>query len=172
MRQVIRTDLDLARRPLASPRDDLPTPSRQARRTKPTSTKTPEHQAFPPPAPIPAWARASGRAGEGDPLFAAGAGLALLDAFLRTDPPAAGALRARLALQSAAASAKILRLNADEAALRDLRFAVGDPRGPAANLLRSGAMAPAGRPVSTPAGFTTRRRGSTWPRTRTASQRA
>ena len=31
--------------------------------------------------------------------------------------------------------AKILRVNADEAALRDLRFAVGDPLGPAANLL-------------------------------------
>jgi hypothetical protein len=59
----------------------------------------------------------------------------MLDAFLRTDPPAAGALRARLALRSAAASAKILRLNTDEAALRDLRFAVGDPSGAAANLL-------------------------------------
>jgi Protein of unknown function (DUF1403) len=68
-------------------------------------------------------------------LFAAGAGLALLDAFLRVDPPATGALRARLALQSAAACAKILRINADEAALRDLRFAVGDPLGLAANLL-------------------------------------
>ena len=91
--------------------------------------------------------RQSGRAGERDPLFAAGAGLALLDACLRADPPAAGALRARLALQSAAASATILRLNADEAALRDLRFAVGDPGGPAANLLslrRDGA----GRPPS------------------------
>ena len=41
----------------------------------------------------------------------------------------------RLALKSAAASAKILRVNADEAALRDLSFAVGDPLGPAANLL-------------------------------------
>jgi hypothetical protein len=59
----------------------------------------------------------------------------LLDAYLRANPPAAGALRARLALQSAAASAKILRLNADAAALRDLCFAVGDPLGPAANLL-------------------------------------
>jgi Protein of unknown function (DUF1403) len=80
-------------------------------------------------------------------LFFAGAGLALLDAALRAEPPAAGALRARLALQSAAASAKILRVNADEAALRDLSFAVGDPRGPAANLLslwRDGA----GRPPS------------------------
>jgi hypothetical protein len=68
-------------------------------------------------------------------LFAAGAGLALLDAHLRRDPPWARALRSRLALQSAAASAKILRLNADAAALRDLRFAVGDA-GPAARLLQ------------------------------------
>ena len=104
-----------------------------------------ETQAFPSAAP--AWARASGRAGEGDPLFFAGVGLALLDAFLRCDPPSAGALRARLALRSAAAAAKILRLNADEGALRDLRFAVGDALGPAANLLshwRDGA----GRPPS------------------------
>jgi Protein of unknown function (DUF1403) len=122
---------------LADPAVDLgasvAAPLWQPLRTKRTPTKTPERQAFPPPALIPAWARASGRAG--DPLFAAGAVLALLDAFLRHDPPAAGALRARLALQSAAASAKILRLNADIAALRDLRFALGDPPGPAATLL-------------------------------------
>jgi hypothetical protein len=67
-------------------------------------------------------------------LFAAGAGLALLDAHLRRAPSAAGALRQRLALKSAAASAKILRLNTDEGALRDLRFAVGDA-GQAARLL-------------------------------------
>jgi hypothetical protein len=62
-------------------------------------------------------------------------------------PPAASALRARLALQSATAAAKILRLNASEGALRDLRFAAVDPLGPAANLLslwRDGA----GRPPS------------------------
>jgi hypothetical protein len=73
--------------------------------------------------------------------------LIFLDAYLRAEPPAAGAFRSRLALQSAAASAKILRLNADEAALRDLRFAVGDPSGPAANLLsvwRDGAGRPPG----------------------------
>ena len=114
-------------------RTPLPLPQPLRRRQFPK--KTSEHQALPPPSPIPAWARASGRAGEGGQLFAAGAGLALLDAALRADPPAAGAQRARLALQSAAACAKILRLNADEAALRDLRFAVGDPIGPAANLL-------------------------------------
>ena len=55
---------------------------------------------------------------------------ALLDAFLRRDPPAAGTLRSRLALLSAGACAKILRLNADAAALRDLRFATGDNPGP------------------------------------------
>ena len=89
--------------------------------------------------------RAEGQAG--DPLFVAGAGLALLDAVLRRDPPAAGALRARLALQSAAASAKILRLNADEGALRDLRFAVGDEpaRGEAAS-----AVARPRRPAAQP----------------------
>ena len=67
-------------------------------------------------------------------MFAAGASLALLDAFLRADPRCAAALRSRLALQSAAASAKIVRVNADEGALRDLRFAAGDALGPAANL--------------------------------------
>ena len=63
---------------------------------------------------------------------------------MRTDPPAA-VFGSRLALQSAAACAKILRLNTDAAALRDLRFAVGDPLGPAANLLslwRDGAERP------------------------------
>jgi hypothetical protein len=131
---VIRTELDL----LATAAEDLganiAAPFHQPPRAKRTPKKASEGPVFPPPALVPAWARASGRAGEGDPLFFAGAGLALLDAFLRADPPAAGALRARLALQSAAASAKILRLNADEGALRDLRFAAETALGPAANL--------------------------------------
>ncbi len=131
---MIRADPNLLADRAPDPLERALAPLRQPLRTKRTSAKTPETQVFSPPAPIPAWARAGGRAGEGEPLFFAGAGLALLDAFLRADPPAAGALRARLALQSAAASAKILRVNADEAALRDLRFAVGDPIGPAANL--------------------------------------
>jgi hypothetical protein len=145
--QVIRADLHpLADRAPDRPERDDARPATRAR-AKPSPAKTAERQAFPPPGPIPTWARAGGRAGEGEPLFFAGAGLALLDAALRADPPAAGALRSRLALQSAAAAARILRLNADEAALRDLRFAVGDPLGPAANLLslwRDGA----GRPPS------------------------
>jgi hypothetical protein len=131
---VIRAEFEpLADRAPDSPERDDARPATRAR-AKPSPAKTAERQAFP-PAPIPAWARASGRAGEGDPLFAAGAALALLDGHLRTDPPAAGALRVRLALKSATASAKMLSVNTDEGALRDLRFAVGDPLGPAANLL-------------------------------------
>jgi Protein of unknown function (DUF1403) len=143
---VIRADFALLADPPPDPEDRVPAPSAPQARAKTSPAKTPERQAPPPPAPIPAWARASRRA-DGDPLFAAGAGLALLDACLRADPPAVGALRARLALQSATAAAKILRLNADAAALRDLRFAAGEPHGPAASLLslwRDGA----GRPPS------------------------
>jgi hypothetical protein len=132
---VIRTEFELLADLPPDSLDHAPASLRQPSRAKQTSTKAQETQAPPPPAPIPAWARANGRAGQGDPLFGAGVGLALLDAFLRADPPAAGALRARLALQSAAASAKILHLNADAAALRDLGFAVGDPLGAAATLL-------------------------------------
>ena len=132
---MIRTRLTFVPDPITDLGEGVPAPLRRSVGASQTSAKAPETPAFPPPAPIPAWARASGRA-DGDPLFAAGAALALLDAFLRRDPPAAGALRARLALQSAATSAKILRLNADEAALRDLRFAVGDALGPAAKLLK------------------------------------
>jgi hypothetical protein len=128
---VIRADVDLLPDRTPDPLERIPAPPARA---KPSPAKTAERRAFPPPGPIPAWARAGGRAGEGEPLFFAGAGLALLDAALRANPPAAGALRSRLALQSAAASAKILRVNADEGALRDLRFAVGDPLGPAATL--------------------------------------
>jgi Protein of unknown function (DUF1403) len=133
---VIRADLTLVPDPIANLGEAVPAPLRRSARTSRTSAKAVETQAFPPPAtaPVPAWARASGRAGE-DPLFAAGAGLALLDAVPRRDPPAAGALRQRLALISAGACAKMLRLNADQGALRDLRFAVGDA-GPAARLLQ------------------------------------
>ena len=132
---MIRADPNLLADLADDPGDGVPAPLRKRARAKPGTAKAPERHTFPPPASVPAWARASGRAGEGDPLFAAGAALALLDAALRHDPPAAGTLRSRLALKSAAVSAKILRVNTDEAALRDLRFAVGDPLGPAANLL-------------------------------------
>ena len=149
-RQVIRADLDPLDDRTPAPLERAPAPSAPRARTKTSPAKTPEHPAFPPP-PIPAWARASGRAGEGHPLFAAGAGLALLDAFLRTNPPAAGALRGRLALQSAGACAKILRLNAAEGALRDLRFAIGEDASPAARLLRLWRELP-GRPPALDSG--------------------
>ncbi len=71
----------------------------------------------------PAWAGppARGAAAEltAGAAFSAGAGLALLDQLLRAEPPFAGALRQRLALRAAAASASLLRLREDEAALRD-----------------------------------------------------
>ena len=132
---MIRADPDLSSERAADRGEGVAPPSLRPKRGNGIASNPLELQRFPPPAPMPAWARASGRAGEGDPLFAAGAGLALLDAFLRRDPPCAGALRSRLALMSAGACAKILRLNADEGALRDLRFAVGDELGPAASLL-------------------------------------
>jgi Protein of unknown function (DUF1403) len=131
---VIRPELTLVPDPLAELREAFPALGGRQARAKTHSPNAPEIKAVPTPAAVPTWARANGRAGE-DPLFFAGAGLALLDAHLRREPPAAGALRTRLALQSAAASAKILRLHADTAALRDLRFASGDA-GPAATLLQ------------------------------------
>ena len=131
--QVIRPGLTLVPDPLDELREAVPALGVRRARTKANSPKAPEIKTFPLPAAVPTWARANGRAGE-DSLFVAGASLALLDAHLRRDPPAAGALRSRLALHSAAASAKMVRLNADAAALRDLRLAVGDA-GPAARLL-------------------------------------
>jgi Protein of unknown function (DUF1403) len=135
---VIRVDLEPSPAPLADPTADVvefvAAPRRPTQRAKRTAANPLPVQPFSAPAPLPAWARPSGRA-DGDPLFFAGVGLALLDAFLRRDPPCAGALRSRLALKSAAASARILRLNAHEGALRDLRFAVGEELGPAAKLL-------------------------------------
>ena len=133
---MIRAELTLVPDPLVDLGEAVPALGVRQARERTRSLKAPEIHTVLPPAAVPAWARASGRAGESVPLFFAGAGLALLDAFLRRDPPAAGALRARLALQSAAASAKILRLNADEGALRDLRFAVAAEPLPAAKLLQ------------------------------------
>ena len=135
---MIRAEPDLLADLADDPDATAPAPPSRGVRARRSASNPLGQQPFPPlaAAPVPSWARASGRAGQGDPLFAAGAGLALLDAFLRRDPPAASALRQRLALTSAAASAKILRVNADEGALRDLRFAMGDDPGPAARLLR------------------------------------
>ena len=92
---MIRADLDLLPDPCRRPGRDRAGAAITGRAgaaeriAKAPGTATPFRRSA---APVPAWARASGRAGQGDPLFAAGAGLALLDAFLRRDPPCAGAL--------------------------------------------------------------------------------
>jgi hypothetical protein len=70
--------------------------------------------------------------------FLAGAGLALLDARVRAEPPFTGVWRQRLALEAAAASARILRRGEDEAMLRDafyLRRGDADDPGPAGRIL-------------------------------------
>ncbi len=133
---MIRPELTLVPDPLVDLGEAVPAPCAGAPRDEAGPRRKPrKRKPFRRRRAVPAWARASGRAGESDPLFFAGASLALLDAHLRRDPPAAGALRSRLALQSAAASARILRLNADAAALRDLRFTATAEPPPAAKLL-------------------------------------
>ena len=89
--------------------------------------------------PFPAWARVEVGGQEASPaaFFAAGASLALLDCVLRQDLPCAGAVRQRLALKAAAASARILLLREDEAALRDAEhLAAAEDPGPAGRLHR------------------------------------
>jgi len=107
---------------------------RRPRSVEPAPPQSPlNYRAFP------SWARVELTPLEEGPgaFFAAGAGLALLDGILRQEPPFAGALRSRLALKAAAASAKILRLREDEAALRDAEhLAVAEEPGPAGRLHR------------------------------------
>ena len=94
--------------------------------------------------PLPRWitARTVERSGVGNdpvpPAFADGAALFALDQIIRANPPWLGALRLRQALKAAAACARILRLNADEAALRDTEYLTrpGDDPGPVGRLYR------------------------------------
>ncbi len=76
--------------------------------------------------------------GSRDAAFFAGASLALLDQILRRDPPFAGALRQRLALQAAAACAKMARLREDASNLRDAEHLapVGGETSPAGRVHR------------------------------------
>ncbi len=79
----------------------------------------------------------SGAPGALDAAFLAGAGLAALDPLLRTEAPWRGCWGARLALEAAAASARLLGRAEDETALRDA-FTLrrpGDDPGPAGRLL-------------------------------------
>jgi hypothetical protein len=77
-------------------------------------------------------------AGRSDAAFFAGAGLALLDTILRENPPFAGALRQRLALQAAVSCAKIARRREDAANLRDAEHLapVGGETSPAGRVHR------------------------------------
>ena len=94
--------------------------------------------------PLPCWIadRTGDRTESGTDLvpsaFASGGALYALDQIIRADPPWLGALRLRQALKAAAACARILRLNADEAALRDAEYLTrpGDDPGPAGRMHR------------------------------------
>ena len=121
----------------------FPAPASRA----PPATRPRRRRAIEPPplqsplnyGPFPAWARVDWGAQEESPaaFFAAGASLALIDGVLLPNPLFAGALRSRLALRAAAASAKILRLRGDEGALRDAEhLAAADDPGPAGRLHR------------------------------------
>lgn len=70
--------------------------------------------------------------------FAAGASLFALDQIVRAEAPWLGCWRMRQALRAAAVAAKLLRLNADEADLRDAEHLTrpGDDPGPAGRLHR------------------------------------
>jgi hypothetical protein len=113
------------------PIDSAAAPSRPARRRPAQASRAAAEQpsnrlgsCVYPSCVYPSWAAPPARAGGAADLvagaaFSAGAGLALLDLILRAAPPFAGALRQRLALRAAAASAAALRLREDQAALRD-----------------------------------------------------
>src|SRR3954451_4647533 len=91
--------------------------------------------------PLPAWARWHGD--DAGPLseaaFAAGAAPLALDQIARAEPPWLGALRQRQALAAAAVSSRLMRLPADEAALRDAHHLTraGDDPGPSGRLHRA-----------------------------------
>jgi hypothetical protein len=107
---------------------------RHPRIVEPASPQSPLHYQ-----PFPAWARLEPKTPEAisAAFFAAGASLALLDGVLRQNPSFAGALRNRLALRAAAASARLLRLREDEAALRDAEhLAAAEDPGPGGRLHR------------------------------------
>jgi len=100
----MRYDSDMSRFDLAAPLGPENTPAPAARRSaraKPAASSMPQNQAV--ERIFPRWARKPADARE--LAFFAGAGLALLDASLRENPPFAGAVRQRLALRAATACA-------------------------------------------------------------------
>ena len=156
MRQVIRADSTCSPTRLRTLRN-ASRAARDTSRAKASPAKTPEQQAFPRrrrSRPGRGRAGGQGRAVPCSPPAPPSRFLMVFFAMSRLAPaPSASAWPC----MSAAASAKILRLNADEGALRDLRFAVGDALGPAANLLS--AMARSRAPAAQPRPRPDRRRG-------------
>jgi hypothetical protein len=98
------------------------------------------------PLPLPRWIGAVVEGGEADARdtsgqgrdarFAAGAAIFAIDQTVRSNPPWIGCWRMRLTLKALAAAAKGLRLDADEAGLRDALHLTraGDDPGPAGRL--------------------------------------
>jgi predicted ArsR family transcriptional regulator len=92
---------------------------------------------------FPSWARPPNEPAVGadagfEAALRASAGLAFLDAVLRTNPPFAGALRQRLALRAATACAAMARHREDSSALRDAEHlaSVGAQTSPAGRVHR------------------------------------
>lgn len=126
-------DPDTLFAPVARPPSGDELPRRRNRIAPPPASQALYFQSFP------SWASLDANAHENaaTAYLAAGVGLAVLDGFVRQEAPFAGAWRQRLALQAAAASAKLLRLREDDAALRDAtHLAVSDTAGPAGQLHR------------------------------------
>ena len=172
--QVIRADLDPRRRPVAdlgrralappaTARASQAEPRRKPRNGKPFRRRRRSR---------PGRGRAEGQ-GRAIPCSAPAPGSRCSTLFCAPTRPPPGRCAPAWRFRAPRPPPRSCASTRDEGALRDLRFAVGDPLGPAAKLLRSGATSPAGRPASTPAGSPPRRRGSTWLcRTRTASHPA
>jgi hypothetical protein len=93
---------------------------------------------------LPAWAVSRGRElSETDAAFSAGIALKSLDDLVHAAPPWLGCWRDRLALKSAAVTARMLGRNEEENALRDavLLTVSGDDPGPAGKLFLATRMA-------------------------------
>lgn len=93
--------------------------------------------------PLPRWITVAARPGvkqaaadRDDAPFAAGAAVHALDTMLRADLPWLGCWRMRLALKAGVSAARLLRIDTDEAVLRDALHLTrpGDDPGPAGRL--------------------------------------
>ena len=133
---VIRADLKLLADPPPDREDGVPAPPREARASQDKSSENPGTARLSAAGADPGLGAGErkGRGGRSPVCRRRRARASRRLSCAPTRPPpgrCAPASRCR----APRPRAKILRLNADEAALRDLRFAVGDPLGPAANLL-------------------------------------